>query len=734
MNKIFTCLACTALLLFGFYRKCDAQCSLTISCTSPPDTVCDLTLNNPQLWNEPYWWDGVITSHDLAEGPSDLCITATDTCAGASLSLRYLLFLDLDGDGALETVVDSDNLPPSNTVHFNNAGNPGYSGGTARAFDERPVPGGDQYGFSLETTATSASNTSACVRWRTSNNPGNFVVPELPLGKHKIRWIATNGLGDTTVCERSFTVRDCKAPTVVCQNNLSVNIMPTQLITLWATDFLQYAEDNVTPPTPYTNDSQLKFAVRKSGTGSGFPIDGFGQPVTSVTFGCDEMGTQPIELWAEDAAGNANYCSTNVIVQDGGNFCEWGWNASINVCAKEHCNNQIIEGVQFTLVGVPPDGLPSITVWGVLDTSSCLLFVNALPYSTDYTVTPVKDDNPMNGVSTFDLVLMSKHILGIEPLSSPYKIIAADINKSNSVTTFDVVELRKLILGTYSELPNNTSWRFIDKAYTFNNPNNPFQNVPFPENVSVSDVQSNQTNDFVGIKIGDLNCSAIPNVLGPTGITLSDRLLAPGEIADIPVSVAEPGEWLGFQFALQFDPEALVIEAVEPGPLPALSADGFGVFSGRVASSWAYGAAQAVAPGTPLFTLRVRALKPVALHDALQLESGNLAPEAYTGGENLRPLMLAFTSAKAGEGPAVFAPQPNPTHAGATLPLTLPTAAEARLEVFDLTGKMLFVKTVSLEAGFQTLDIPAIALPESGLYIWQASLNEHHFSGKIIRQ
>jgi hypothetical protein len=69
--------------------------------------------------------------------------------------------------------------------------------------------------------------------------------------------------------------------------------------------------------------------------------------------------------------------------------------------------------------------------------------------AADFTITPVKDDNPLNGVTTYDLVLMSKHILGIEPLGSPYKMIAADANKSNSITTFDIVELRKLILGIY---------------------------------------------------------------------------------------------------------------------------------------------------------------------------------------------------------------------------------------------------------------------------------------------
>ena len=62
-----------------------------------------------------------------------------------------------------------------------------------------------------------------------------------------------------------------------------------------------------------------------------------------------------------------------------------------------------------------------------------------------YRIVPYKNDDPLNGVSTFDLVLINKHILGVELLNSPYKMIAADANKSNYISTFDIVELRKLL-------------------------------------------------------------------------------------------------------------------------------------------------------------------------------------------------------------------------------------------------------------------------------------------------
>ena len=101
---------------------------------------CDLTPNDPLLWNDMYWFDPVIGMHDLCEGPADLCITATDPVLGPDIDIHYLLFLDLDGDGVMETVINSKNLPDrQHGVLFGNAGNPNFSGGTPRQFDERPV-------------------------------------------------------------------------------------------------------------------------------------------------------------------------------------------------------------------------------------------------------------------------------------------------------------------------------------------------------------------------------------------------------------------------------------------------------------------------------------------------------------------------------------------------------------------------------------------------------------------
>jgi hypothetical protein len=134
-----------------------------------------------------------------------------------------------------------------------------------------------------------------------------------------------------------------------------------------------------------------------------------------------------------------------------------------------------------------------------------------VPAAGSYTVTAVKDTNDLNGISTFDMVLMSKHILGIQSLDSPWKIIAADTNKNNSLTTADIVEDRKLILGLTTAFGANTSWRFFPSFLSFPNPLQPFQNGALPEQITITNLQATYSGaGFIGVKVGDTNASADP--------------------------------------------------------------------------------------------------------------------------------------------------------------------------------------------------------------------------------
>jgi hypothetical protein len=303
-----------SLMLLGLTLS--AQCIQLQSCPNNVQ-VCDNSNNNAQFWNASYWNDPVHNAQDLADALLDVSLLARDTCAGAALTMRYLLYLDLDRNGVWETVVKSWDPPAAGTVNYDNAGNPNFEGGEPREFDQRPVPAGQKYQFAME-TIQAGDSTRAVLRWNTPDQPNVFVNVELPYATHKIKWEIADIQGNNSQCEYNLIVKDCQPPTVVCLNGLSVNIMPTGVITLWAADFLQYSEDNGTP------SSLLQYGIRKTGQGSGFPLNPDGSPINSVTFDCDELGTQAVDLWCRDAAGNADYCETYVIVQDNFGACGFG--------------------------------------------------------------------------------------------------------------------------------------------------------------------------------------------------------------------------------------------------------------------------------------------------------------------------------------------------------------------------------------------------------------------------
>ena len=470
----------------GLFAQCVPQ---LLNCNAAVQS-CDQSDNDPQYWNDQLWWDSNLQTHNLAETKIDLNLSVKHPCPGESLTVRCLIFMDLDGDGVQETVVDSDNPPGAGMVNFNNINTPNYSGGTPRVFDQRLVPGNQKWRFSINTSVVSDTTTYS-FQWVSDAAPTIFELPQLAYGKHAVRWIVTSTTGQTISCDKPFVVKDCKSPTVVCLNGLSVNIMPTQMIQLWATDFLQYAEDNVTPA------GQIKLGIRKLGTGTGFPVDANGNPVTSVIFTCSELGTQGVELWAIDVEGNADFCETYVIVQDNLGQCEIG-STLIEACATDACAIGLEDAFFEFSFGVGPP----FSYWVA---GSCGSFNHSLPGNTEVKITPSNDDNPLNGVTTYDMKLIEKHINGIDLFDTPYQWIAADANKDQVIDTFDIIECKKLILGIYNELPNNTSWRFVDKQYVFPSPD-PLS-APFPESVTVnSDNLPLFPIEFVGVKICDLTC------------------------------------------------------------------------------------------------------------------------------------------------------------------------------------------------------------------------------------
>lgn len=293
---------------------------------------------------------------------------------------------------------------------------------------------------------------------------------------------------------------DTVPPVVVCKQDL--NLITLLYYYATAVELLDTSYDNT--------NGMLELGVRKVCTGDGFP-----ENKSSVLFLVNELGPQTVEVWARDGAGNVNSCFSTVFIDIGSSDP----GSSLRIISPE---NEGVDNVTTFVKGshcyYDYDSvdyqIPNNFGWWPSGISGQWMTYSPIVYHAGYnlTVTPTKNINPLNGVTTNDLVLIQKHILGIEPFDSPWKLIAADANQDGKVTTSDIIVLRKLILGITTELPNGKSWRFLPLDYTFSDPANPFL-PPFPERIEVPNTADPAPSDFAfrSVKIGDVDFSADPN-------------------------------------------------------------------------------------------------------------------------------------------------------------------------------------------------------------------------------
>ncbi len=99
-----------------------------------------------------------------------------------------------------------------------------------------------------------------------------------------------------------------------------------------------------------------------------------------------------------------------------------------------------------------------------------------------------KTDEVKQKLSAIDLLIIMKHILGVESLGSDLLKIAADTNADGSISAIDLLALQRIILGINSTFPNADSYQFIPSE--------------FPLLIQAGETQSI---NFTAIKTGDLN-------------------------------------------------------------------------------------------------------------------------------------------------------------------------------------------------------------------------------------
>ncbi|MDA9774187.1 T9SS type A sorting domain-containing protein [Saprospiraceae bacterium] len=574
--------------------------------------------------------------------------------------------------------------------------------------------------------------------WFTGNavNGAAIGLPAIPVGNHIVLWRVNDGCGNFETCSQAINITNFdKAPTPYCLGGLSTAVMNTDgTVAIWAIDFDNGSEDDCGGPVTITMIPELDAEASSNPWADSEP---------SWSFGCEDITNGVFEvleirIYVTDDTGAFDYCTATLRVEDNeADFCPD--NITITNISGEIKTEtgKALAAAKVELMSMQPE-YPTFTNTNNEGEYS----FNSVLYS-DYQVSAEDNTNYLSGVSTLDIVLIQKHILGLDPLDSPYKMIAADVNNDCLITGVDMIQVRRLILGKYTDdiLPSNESWRFVNENQTFENVTQPCDLI---ESYDINELAGpSESNNFVAVKIADINESSIPGLNGDGDeaelrsdealkFIIENKEVNRNEVVRIPVFASNMNDIYGFQFGLDF--EGMMINGVEKGAI-ALTSDYVGMNeaeNGTIMISFNEANPMNFDDNTVLFTILATATTSGDLVSRIKTSpSEEIISEAYATTD----LTVANVEVSLREGSEIIPTianfsllqnMPNPFAEMTNIRFELPRAGQANLKIFDLTGKLLYAKTDVFTKGYNQITLSKDDINVSGELFYQLE-----FDGKV---
>ncbi|MEZ4910576.1 MAG: cohesin domain-containing protein [Saprospiraceae bacterium] len=531
---------------------------------------------------------------------------------------------------------------------------------------------------------------------------GNEILVEgsYPVGQHRISYTFEDKCGNIATRDQIFNIVNKKSPNAYVKNGLAMSLMPVGngegMAEIWASDF----DNGSTHPCGYkvyfsfTEVTQLVNGV----------------PVTTPNwvFSCDDVKRNFVDVWVVSVTPSGDIVqsvvNTFIDIQDNNDVCDSddGGRVVLNGSLQTESNIPVMN-VEVELKG---SELRDLT-----GNDGAFVFGD-MPQGGSYQVAPFKNDDWKNGVSTLDLVLIQRHILNVEAIASPYRLIAADANKDKKITVLDLSDLRKLILGYNDDIASNTSWRFVDKNYQFTDVAEAYREA-FPEVYSIEELRTNMTTDFTAIKIGDINGSAKANNFNQTesrsnqalALTTVNKAFSKGDLVSVPVKTGNDMMLSGIQFTFQYDPTMLEFIDIEKGKV-SIESENIHVFNngnGTLTLSWNASDMIHLNQNDELFSIVLKSKNNGTIAESVSVNSSMISAEAYDDALNIRNIKW---SVEGNENMfAVYQNNPNPFKALTNISFELPEALMTNISIHDVTGRLISTQSVQGTQGLNTIQI-----------------------------
>ena len=562
-------------------------------------------------------------------------------------------------------------------------------------------------------------------RYLAPTSSGEEVKITLPItvpgsmANHKIKWKVSDGCGNVSECSTTFMITDKKAPTPYCIS-ISSALMQNGMVELWACDFDLGSFDNCTEQ----GDLRFTFTDTRPQQDPAFDSN---SNCSARTFTCDDItdgiGKVAVDVYVWDEKDLYDFCTVELTLVDNQGACGDDMDQGRIAGTIIDPNGGTMPNVEVSL----GSSIPELTRVVKSDADGAFAFQN-IATNVDYDISGKYDVDYRKGVNTLDIVLIQRHILGLQSFEDVYQTIASDVNNDEKVSPSDLLALRKLILGVNLELTNQDSYRLLDANATYQDIYTPW---PLTEQIELSNMAGEMLDqDLVIVKVGDVNRDGFDGVQsGKEAISRSKATLSlASEQSESKTSIiaTHPTNLAGMQLVL--DLHGANVTSITSSLLD-ISPDMYHVSAGKVYISWAGAEVASANMGDELFAIYTTSKTDVTL-----AESDVMTNEAYIGSE-LTTVNLDITP-RSGNVDTNYSfelgqNEPNPFDQVTSFTYTLPASDVVLVEVYDLSGKRIVNETVPSLKGENnyTVDMKGAA---PGLYYYTIQSGSFTATKKMI--
>lgn len=305
----------------------------------------------------------------------------------------------------------------------------------------------------------------------------------------------------------------------------------------------------------------------------------------------------------------------------------------------------------------------------------------------------VKRTEPIEGISTRDIILIQRHILGVQKFVDTLKNFAADVNNNKNVTASDIAELRRLILGVKDNFTEVLPWYFLVQNWRqVMTPFQAFQSIQFNGVQIVNFPRQNV--DVLAMKMGDIDLSyrrqlqdedvQIRSGVRDVILQIPDQIIEKDLWTDVPVFLQKRIPIQGIQFSLASCHHAIEIAEVRPVQITSdcIHRNDEGI---QVSASEA--GQMNLNPDLPLFILRLRSNQTGIRTNQMICPGNRISSFYYDSETNEIPLGIQFDQISSKSDPQ-FKLSPNP--AGQECLIESLSKDKGFITIQSLEGKLMF--------------------------------------------